>query len=453
MAPDISRVRIRFKSLHPDIALPDKTGSILINTDFHRSGLSQVVNKLLGREKQIPFIFLINGVLLQTSLHEYLTQKGISFESTIELEYSKATMKPVHVGSFVHDDWVSSVDVLSNTGRERILSGSYDGLLRVWSMSSQITAASPGASDGGHTASIKAARFISPTQIASSGFDRTIRIWNYSENDDLSPAALIPQIELYGHKAMVLALAVHQPSSRILSASADQSVGLWSTNEADAPAAPESCLSLRDIKRRETSSNPTPQRGPLALLKSHTEPVSSVLFAPHDSTVAYSASWDHGLKTWDLTTATAVDTRVISHSIFSLVALPSLNLVAAGTSGRDVTLIDPRASATNIVAMTLKGHTNDVVSLATDPDNTNCLASGSHDGFCRIWDIRSVKAEKKGSKGQCMHTIGRQSNGGKAREAGHGIKVFGVVWDSNVGLVSAGEDKVVQINRTKESEA
>lgn len=440
----------------------------LTRLDFRRYALSSLLNTILENEKPVPFDFLINGAFLRSSLDDYLTQHGISSETTLYLEYVKASIPPVHLASFEHDDWVSSVDALSNTspagvwekgptvqkpGHERILSASYDGLLRIWNMSSQITATSPSAGDGGHVASIKAAKFISSNQIASSGTDRTVRIWKYRNTPDDEPASIIPQIELYGHKASVDALAVHQPSSRILSASVDHSVGVWSTKKSDAPAAPDACLPSsisRGAKRRKVGSAvSTPQRGPLALLKSHIAPVSSVIFAPNDPTVAYSASWDHALKTWDLPTSTPVHTRSTAHSLLSLAALPSLNLIAAGTSARHITLIDPRTSATTIVAMTLRGHTNAVVNLASDPNSTYGLASGSHDGTCRVWDVRSTKTETEGRVGQSMYSIGRESVGGESRASGDGVKVFGIVWDSDVGIVSAGEDKRVQINRGK----
>lgn len=401
-------------------------------------------------------------------MDDYLTQHAISPETTLNIEYVKAAIPPIHLASFEHDDWVSSIDVLSSSsaagrwadgkyagasGHESIVSASYDGLLRVWNMSSQMTVISPSAGNGGHISSIKAAKFISPTQIASSGTDRTVRIWRYQEVSDDLPAALTPQIELYGHKASVDSIAIHQPSNRLLSASADHLVCLWSTKKSDAPSASEASLSAnksRNAKRRKLGpSVSTPQRGPLSCLKSHSAPVSSVMFGPNDPTVAYSTSWDHGLKTWDLPTSTPVDTRSTSHALLSLAALPHLNLVAAGTSARHITLIDPRASATNIIAMTLRGHTNAVVSLATDPNSSYGLASGSHDGTCRVWDVRSAKTEKEGRVGQSMYSIGRESAGGEMRASGEGVKVFGVVWDLEVGVVSAGEDKRIQINRGK----
>jgi WD40 repeat protein len=373
------------------------------------------------------------------------------------------------VASFVHNDWVSSVDVLSNSssaaiwtkqqqivipGQERILSGSYDGFLRLWNMSSEILATSPSETDGGHTAPVKAVKMLSSRHLLSSGIDRTIRLWKYTENEDAFSGSITPLIEFYGHKASVDALAVHAPSNRILSGSSDHFVALWSTRKSESPEAPSALLpstTSSGAKRRKLQvSAGTPQRGPLAMMKAHLAPVSSTIFDPKDHTVGYSTSWDHTLRTWDLVTTAVVDTRTTSHSLLSLESLPSLHLLAAGTSARHITLIDPRASATTVSAMTLRGHSNAVVSLARDPENSYGLVSGSHDGTCRIWDVRSTRTDKDGVVGESVYSIPRQSvkSEGK-RVGGDEVKVFGVCWDAHVGILSVGEDKSVQINRGK----
>ncbi|MCJ1479294.1 ribosome biogenesis protein ytm1 [Lambiella insularis] len=466
-SPAQAQVKLQLTTRHADISLPEKTGPILVNTNLRRYALSTLVNALLDTDKPIPFEFLINGKYLRRSIDDYLTANGISPETVLTVEYLPAIIPPVHLASFQHDDWVSAVDALSSTspatkwtkngsslasGQERILSGSYDGLLRVWNMSSEVMATSASVGNGGHTSSIKAAKFASQTQIVSSGSDRTIRIWKYSENADGFAAALVPQIELYGHKGSIDSIAIHHPSSRILSASSDHSVGVWSTRKSDAPAPPAALLpqnNSRGLKRRKLStSTSTPQRGPLALLSSHAAPVSSTIFAPQDPTVAYSVSWDHTLRTWDLPTASLVDTRITSHALLSLTALPDLNLVAVGSSARHITLIDPRASATTIAAMTLRGHTKAVVTLASDPSSAYGLLSGSHDGTCRIWDVRSSRTEKDGVLGESIYTIARESVKGETRKPGaERTKVFGVCWDKDIGIVSGGEDKRLQINR------
>ncbi|PGH15851.1 ribosome biogenesis protein YTM1 [Polytolypa hystricis UAMH7299] len=460
------QVRLRLTTRDAEISLPENTGPILVPTGLRRYALSTLVNNLLTSEKPIPFEFLINGTYLRTSIDEYLTANGISAETTLDVEYVRALIPPLHVASFLHDDWVSSVDVLSSTspaanwasgaqvnaGQERILSGSYDGLLRIWNMSSETIAVSPSAADGGHTAAVKSVKMLSPHQIVSSGLDRTVRLWKYSESDDGFSGTISPQIEFYGHKASVDSVAVHAPSNRILSASADHSVGFWSTKKSESPAAPTELLpssASRSSKRRKLNSSVnTPQRGPLMLFKAHTAPVSGAIFDARDSTVGYSTSWDHSLRTWDLVTGALVDTRTASHSLLSVAHLAELSLLAAGTSARHITLIDPRASATTVSAMTLRGHTNAVVCLARDPDSTYGLISGSHDGTCRIWDVRSTKTDKDGVVGESIYSLPRKSMESDAkRVGGEGVKVFDVCWDKTVGIVSVGEDKMIQINR------
>jgi WD domain, G-beta repeat len=96
-----------------------------------------------------------------------------------------------------------------------------------------------------------------------------------------------------------------------------------------------------------------------------------------------------------------------------------------------------------------------VVSLASDPNSAHGLVSGSHDGTCRIWDIRSIKPgsgsslETGGQIGESVYVIPRRGNEEKRPVAGEGVKVFDVQWDKGVGIVSASEDKRVQINRAE----
>ena len=421
--------------------------------------LSILVNHLLENEKRVPFEFLINGTFLRTTIDEYLTANGISSENVLTVEYVRAIQPPTRVTSFEHDDWVSSVDVLSKFSKsgqwgqshvtqERILSGSFDGCLRVWNMSSEVIATSSSGSTGGHKNSIKAAKFASPSMAISGGYDRNLIVWKYGENNQDLSATLTPQIELHGHEKSVNSLDVHTPSSRILSASNDEFVGFWSTKKSGAPPAP---IPATPSAKRQKTSVSTPQRGPLSLLKGHTHAVTSVSFAPNDHTVGYSCSTDNTMRTWDLTTASLVDTRTTSNPLVSLLALPDLNLIAVGTTARHIALIDPRASATTVSAMTLRGHINEVSCFAQDPNNTHSFVSGSFDGTCRIWDLRSSRTDSQGVSSESVYTIPRESaEGGRPSATGEGVKVFGVCWDKDAGILSAGEDKRIQLNRAQE---
>ena len=57
------------------------------------------------------------------------------------------------------------------------------------------------------------------------------------------------------------------------------------------------------------------------------------------------------------------------------------------------------------------------------------------------------KQGKDGVVGESIYSIERQSTKGEKREAGDTPKVFGVCWDRKIGIVSASEDKTLQINR------
>ncbi|ENI05989.1 hypothetical protein COCC4DRAFT_167680 [Bipolaris maydis ATCC 48331] len=421
-----------------------------------RHKLSTLVNELLhrGDENRIPFDILINGEFLRTTIDQFLTKNGINAEATLDVEYTRALVPPLNVTSFEHDDWVSAVDVLSGvqSGQERILSASYDGLLRVWNTSGDVLATSEAPNNGGRITSLKTAKWLSEKKMVAAGLDNTVRVYKYDDDARTITTAL----ELFNHRWGVEDVAVHAPSNRILSASSDTTVSLFSSNAKENPVAPSNLLpnSTAASNKRQKLSKPdrtAPARGALATFTGHSSPVSSVIFKPDDATVAYSASHDHTLKTWDLPTATCVDTRTTGHSLLSLCAIPSRNLLATGTSARHITLVDPRASATQISAMTLRGHKNAVVSLDTDPSSEHNLVSASHDGTVQIWDLRNVSAGAQmgdGLTGESVYTIYRQSRDGEnVKSHGEGAKVFTVCWDRQVGIVSGGEDKRVQINR------
>ncbi|KAI5293385.1 WD repeat-containing protein 12, partial [Ascosphaera acerosa] len=65
--------------------------------------------------------------------------------------------------------------------------------------------------------------------------------------------------------------------------------------------------------------------------------------------------------------------------------------------------------------------------------------------------------DAEGVVGESVYTITRKSvedagaaAGAARRVGGEGVKVFGVCWDKEVGVLSAGEDKALQINRGDE---
>ena len=375
---------------------------------------------------------------MRSTLDAYISENGLSSESTLTLEYVRAAVPPKFLTSFQHDDWVSSVATSifpTKSNRDAVvLSGSYDGIARVWNQSGQVLAEA-----SGHSAAIKSVKWIDGGEFVTGGMDRTMRLWRYTAESALE-ANVKSIAEYVGHKSTIESIAVNAAAKRILSASADGNVGVWNTNYKESPLAPETDLPMRTKKRRLQATGPkAPQHGAMGMLQGHTAPVSGVAFAPNDNTVAYSVSWDHTIRTWDLTTMWHVDTKTTQHPILSLCALKSLNLLACGSSARHIILHDPRAEAQGVTAATLRGHSNAVVALSANPSNDWELASAGHDGTVRVWDVR---ASSSGN----LFTINREGENLTGTE-----KVFDVEW-SSVGIVSGGEDKRVQINATPRGE-
>ena len=237
-------------------------------------------------------------------------------------------------------------------------------------------------------------------------------------------------------------------TARILTASADGRIGLLRTKKAEGASVPEA---VAPVSKRRKLSGPEvsmPQRGALAMLEGHRDQVKDVTFDRTDHTVAYSASQDHTVKTWDLTTNRAVDTRTTGQSLTSLLHLPEQSLIAVGGTQRYIDLVDPREGATKVSAMQLRGHHGMVNALAPNPELSYQIVSASNDGTCRIWDLRAGTNEATGDRvGSSVFVIERDSQRGKKADQGDASRVFSVCWDREVGIVSGGRDKMLQINK------
>ncbi|CAK7892641.1 ribosome biogenesis protein Ytm1p [[Candida] anglica] len=459
MSEEKSQIKIKFFTKEEDESIQVSDAPLYVPVSLKRYGLSEVVNHLLGNDeetdetKPVPFDFLIDGVLLRTSLDEYLTKNGLSSEAFLNLEYTRAVLPPSFLASFNNDDWVSSLDTINTTSsavtssnmsilQPKILSGSYDGIVRTYNMSGAVEKQYTG-----HSGPIRAVKWISPTRIVSAGNDRQVRLWKTSigeqeDEEDIEDGKTLAILE--GHKAPVVSLAIEHNTNRILSAGYDNAIGFWSTNYKEMTAVQpleydSNVISSSSKKRRKMALQDSTirRRSPLALLEGHAQPVEDVTFDANDATVAYSVSQDHSIKTWDLVVSRCVDTRTTGYSLLSTLQLPNLHLLVCGSSARHINLHDPRVSATTTEQtsnLKLVGHTNFVVGLSANPTNDYMFSSASHDGTVKVWDVRAEKS---------LYTITRES-----KEAAKGQdKVFAVSWDKDIGIVSGGQDKKIQINK------
>jgi len=380
---------VRVKLISRDDSLKVDESPINVPLSLKRYGLSEVVNQLLQTTEPIPFDFLVDGgKLLRTSLETYLTQNGLSSESIVNLEYVRAILPPTFMASFEHDDWVASVHTNS---RNQAVTGSYDGVVRVWDKTGTVEHQFEG-----HQGAVLSAKWIGDSKVVSGSRDRNLHIWN-TEGKELSGI-------LRGHTGPVTSLAVLN-NHKIVSGSQDTTLRVWTSRIKDLPAMmePESSNQQASMKRRRMAENATRQgrtKTSFATLRGHSAPVTSVVAHPVEPDVVYSVSEDHTLRTWDLVTSKCIDTKTTGFSLLSVVALGApTGLIACGSSARHIALVDPR-SGTHSSVKQLQGHKNFVVSLAQSPSNPYQFASASHDGTIKLWDCRADRA---------MYTIERET--------------------------------------------
>ena len=380
--------------------------------------------------------------------------------------------------TFPHNGWVASVDVSgvaggfpegiagdglgvlgsaleasksAGHGRSRILAGGFDGGLRVWNASGVCVAKAPDIGDRGVIEVVKAVKWLGG-RVVSGGYGRCLRVWSIPGDDEMGEEAVDMKLdaELRGHELMVQGIDVQhrKDGEKVISGSADGTVRLWDPNVATAPKYEASVEEGNAAKRQRkslTAKQPA-QLSALATLSAHSDSVSCVKFEPKHTSIAYSVSLDGMLKVWNLAqasgrSATPTDSRNIAEPLLSMTALTDMSLLAAGTVKGQIVLTDPRSSVANIRVMTMNGHTNMVAGLAADPGSQYRLVSGSYDGTCRIWDIRSRGEDGLGvgKGGQAVQVLRRQ-------DQGQG-KIFTVAWDREVGIVAGTEDKKVEIYR------
>ncbi|KAI8388800.1 nuclear protein Ytm1p [Radiomyces spectabilis] len=420
MSSEQEQVQVRFTTQQVKYAVND--APILVPSNFKRYGLSEIINNLLGHEKPVPFDFLIDGEILRTSIAEYLTNKRLSTENVITIEYVESMLPPTPLSAFQHDDWISSVQ----GSKGLFLTGSYDNMVRLWNTSGQCIATL-----SGHTDSVKSVAFGAVNdhnvKVYSGSLDHSVLAWEYSFDNDHHQVLY----ECKGHKAPVEAIAVDTKNKFIASASADATIKVWKT---EVPVDDERENAEGGSKKRKKTEPKDGRKIKTAALTltGHVGGVNAVAFDTTDSNIVYTGGWDHSIRSWDVEQQVNLVTKNCEKVVLDVDYSAKARLLATGHADNIIRLWDPRSEDGTNVKLALRGHSAWVSSVSWAPNSEYALCSGSYDSSIRVWDIRS-----KGS----LYTI-------DAEDASKKDKMLSVDWDGE-RILSGGEDKKLRIFKAR----
>jgi len=408
---DEDTIEVRFVTQLEEYKVTETPFRVLVK--FGRYGLSGVINHLLELNPPKPFDFLIGGEFLRTSLRDFLTEKGISAETTLTIEYLEAITEPIPDKDFKHEDWVSAID---GTKQGFYLTGAYDSVARVWNSEGKCLI-----SCDGHTGPIRGLARIqnddSLISFVTGSKDQSVRVWQADPKSQSFGNTFVGK----GHSGAIESVSVspgkNEETLRFCSGSWDKSIKVWDTEGQQ-----QSVLGNTSKKKRKLDKVDCKDLTAVATFDGHTQCVSSVVWISENRII--SGSWDHSIKQWDITNGAAIDTLHGNKVIYGLSFNNQIKLIASAHADKTVRLWDLRSNDAALVLKSFTSHKEWVTSVAWHPNTDHLLVSGSHDGTVKLWDIRSVIP---------LHTLSSQD------------KIFCVGWDTQDKILSGGADCKVNV--------
>ncbi len=240
----------------------------------------------------------------------------------------------------------------------------------------------------GHTERVFSAVFNpESTRIVTASGDNTARVWDVATGANLA--------ELKGHTRWVHSAAYSPDGTRIVTASYDRTARVWDaatgaslaelkghTNKVwDAAFSPDGTRIVTASEDKTARAWDAATGARLAELQGHTKLVYSAAFSP-DGTRIVTASQDNTARVWDAATgASLAELKGHTEPVSSAAYSPDGTRIVTASYDRTARVWD---AATGARLAELKGH-NEVLSAAFSPDGTR-IVTASQDKTARVWD-------------------------------------------------------------------
>jgi WD40 repeat protein len=297
-----------------------------------------------------------------------------------------------------HTNWIRS---LTYIGDFFVVTGSTDGTLRIWDVTTGNMLGTPlGAHDG---AVWSVASDPLSARVVSGGVDQNVIVW------DLAQSSLL-ETDVMQQGMPVIDLAISPQSDELVSGGGDLSgnllenvVMLWNAGEAiqQWPRTTGAVTSVAISPDGQTIAA-SGASGTIALwdtetgaqitepLHGHTNVVWAMAFRPDGQWLA-TASDDQTIILWDVSDGWAIERTLEGHmdGILALAFSPDGKILASG--GRDNTVRLWNLESDPVEAQVLSGHLDVVTDLAFNPAG-NQLASASRDNTIIVWNVANAVA-------------------------------------------------------------
>ena len=382
----------------PAYAVPDSPFSIPVK--LGRYGLSEVINHLLELESQVPFDFLITGVLLRQSLLKFCQQHKVSSENILEIEYFAALTLSDESQTTELPAWIGCVDVSS-----QIVAGCYDGQVRLLGLDSLEVSHAFQA----HEAPIRDVVHLNPNLVATASKDQVVKIWSLGHNQEKLHA------NLEGHTNSVESLAYWSNRNILLSGDWNGTVFGWNVSSmhsiGEAQDSDKSSKKKRKTSKETTVADETSvvSLQPIFTIKGHAQSISGIEVFSNEN--AYTSSWDHTIKKWDLERQDCISTSAASKVVTCLSSAPLLagqHVMTGHPDGR-LRLWDFRTQTSNCKVVYGLKDIHWVSDVKWHPTNEFVFASTDYNGGVYVWDTRGEVPigfnDAHSGKGLCVDWI------------------------------------------------